>query len=87
MKVYATAKIDNEVQLLEWDSVKEFEKNESWVNPKFINVATTKDLENYADFGEYKSMVVLTKDQTASCQLLKETYCSRKNKWKSSNRR
>ena len=72
MKVYATTKNTDRVELLTWASKSAFEKSESWCDAKFINIATTNDLESYADFGEYRSMVVYNDDQIASHLLLKE---------------
>lgn len=48
MKVYATIKNeDGSVILKEWKSIKVFEANERWCDPKFINIAKTNQLEGY----------------------------------------
>jgi hypothetical protein len=45
MRVYATElKQSGEVVLIEWASIRAFEHLESWVNPAWVNVATSKDL-------------------------------------------
>lgn len=73
MKVYATTKILGEVTLLEWASKKAFQDAHSWCDPKFINIATTDDLNSY-EFPEKGGFIVYTDDQLASHKLLHELY-------------
>ena len=73
MKVYATTKIEGTVTLLEWPSQSAFTKVEGWCDEKWINVATTNDLEGY-EFPEKGGFIVHTEDQLASHALLHELY-------------
>jgi hypothetical protein len=69
MKVYATKVNDGQVILIEWTSQKAFERNQSWIDPKFIQVATTKDLDSY-EFPYEKGMVVCGQDRIDGHNLL-----------------
>ena len=74
MKVYATKlNSDGDVILIEWASKKVFESGHSWVDPQFISVATTSDLDVY-EFPYEKGMVVYSQDQIDSHNLLNAQY-------------
>lgn len=73
MKVYATVKNDKgDIVLKEWQSAKAFLVSDRWCDPKFINIATTKDLKGYEFYpsSESKSFIVYTPAQIKSHELL-----------------
>ena len=47
MRVFAIILLKKKVSLKIFKSVKEFEKTESWIDHKFLNVVTTKDLKKW----------------------------------------
>jgi len=49
-KVFATYLKNGEVVLETWSSAKDFQKNESWTDDKFIRIATTDDFKGKASF-------------------------------------
>jgi len=73
MKIYATTKDGNAVILKSWKSRKEFESSESWLDPKWINVISANDLENY-EFATYPISIVLTEDKKISLAILYGVY-------------
>ena len=70
MKIYATEIKRGEVVVNQWPSKKAFESTESWVDPKFIHVATAKDLVDYID--EPYSMVIQNPERIASRKALQQ---------------
>lgn len=72
MKVYATVKTEEgSVVLLEWPSVGVFQATESWIDPKFINIAKTSDLGRYEFYrSQNNSLIIFTPDQVESHNLL-----------------
>tara|TARA_R110000782_G_scaffold164160_1_gene256172 strand:- start:1057 stop:1323 length:267 start_codon:yes stop_codon:yes gene_type:complete len=73
MKVFATVSNNGDVRLCEWTSKKAFEVNQSWIDPKFINVATTEDLNDY-NFPYEKGAIIYSDEQIASQNLLHKKY-------------
>jgi len=73
MKVFAVVKDGPILTLAIWSSKKEFERDESWVDPKFIRVATTDDLAGYA-YPIELGYIVYGADQIAAYELLRAAY-------------
>lgn len=74
MKVYG-AKVNcyGNVVLCTFPTKAAFELSESWIDPKWIRIATTKDLAAY-EFPYEKGMVVYTEEQIAAWNKLHEAY-------------
>lgn len=73
MKVYATVKQEGEVKLLSFSSQKAFMAEHSWIDPQFISIALSSDLELY-EFPYEGGMIVVTQDQIDSHNLLHKQY-------------
>jgi len=76
MKVYTTELKDGEVILNVYPSQKAFRETESWVDPRFINVACTEDLEGY-EFANEKTCIVYTDIEIKSQLLLRDVYLNK----------
>mgnify|MGYP003671158316 CR=1 FL=1 len=73
MKVYATELIDGEVVLRSWSSKAQFERLESWVDCRWINVTTTDGLKGY-EFANEPSMVVYSAEKKASKTIMRDLF-------------
>lgn len=76
MKVYATIKSEEgKVILKEWKSIKSFETNERWCDPKFINIAKTDQLEGYEFYpSQSGNFIMYTLELIESYTLLYRQY-------------
>ena len=75
MKVYAIEKapIGNGVALITFPSKKAFEATESWVDERWVRVATSNDLGAY-ELPYSGSMIVMSDEQIAAHNLLHRIY-------------
>ncbi len=53
MKVFATTVENNVIKLHTWSSVKRFHVSESWLDEKFIHIATSSDFKGDGGFISY----------------------------------
>jgi hypothetical protein len=76
MKVYATTINDDEsLELLIWDTVKAFEDNYSWVDPRWISIATSRELkEMYCYKWDGYGFIQKDAKHIASYNLLHDVY-------------
>ena len=82
MKVFATERVNGTVKLTEFSSKRAFEQSNSWIDDKFIFIATSEDFKSgsYSDKhsnyvapqrGHLKSLTVIySPDQLAANHLL-----------------
>jgi len=74
VKVFATMETETAgVILKEWPSIKVFESQEYWCDPKFIRVTTSAGLKSY-DENSYMGFVIYTESQKKSHKLLHGAY-------------
>lgn len=73
MKVYTTEEREGTVVLTVYKSMKAFTSENKWCDPKFINVATTKDLDGF-EFANEKSMIVYTDIENESRLMLRDIF-------------
>jgi len=75
MKVYATElKNNGELVLITWPSAKAFNKTESWIDPRFVQVVTTAEVIGLYSYPHYEGMVIRGEAHIASHKMLHEKY-------------
>ena len=73
MKVYAVEKTDTGLVLREWESKAAFQSDNSWIDPKFVRVVTSGDLQDdHYDFPLGTGFIVYTDDQIKAHDMLRE---------------
>jgi len=77
MNVYTTELVNGVVELTKYPSCKAFLSENNWCDDKFINVATTKDLEGY-EYANEKSMIVYSDEQRKSQLMLRDMFLATK---------
>jgi len=73
MKVFATVENNGKVELVTFNSVKEFQSKETWTDEKFINIAKYDELESYR-FANERTILVHTDIQKESQLMLRQKY-------------